>query len=941
MKACLSFNDFIGKFKWDKKIIIVANYTIAAQYMRLANDQGIPCINLECKTIKDLVYGLCKTEAALNDRELKFIGEDVATNLIMDIMNQELAQLRYFTNQAWIDIPTAGEIFHQLSDIRITDAREILKDLGKSHKIRDLSILLDAYEKRLKDESLLDYVDLLSMAITLVKKEDIVNTINIGIFANTNVIGLERQFIEALAGPAIHLIKAPRIEGFELPDTNYSKDPQSYELGNDLSKLYSDESSMIQEPNVGFFRAYGQVNEFKYVVQDILNNEYAFGDVQVIFSNNSYALFLYNDAQSMGLNLSLPGGIPGYHSEIYAFLRDLFTFIRNGYFAENLKPVFHNRLLNLDINKKSNHSLFEDFYNQGIGFGRNRYEKIINHYQTFKESTDETEQCFFVLGEFLGEILTLFPVDIESTVKLNVFIRMIASFMLTYCTKDTINGDNQRECHQIVSALLEFAEFSTIELSLKDAMNQILIILEGQNVKASPESEDAILGTNFFSAGYVIRPYVYVIGLDASRFPIKANESPVLLDTERQSMGMDFGLSARAESHSIYGLLESLSGNTKQLMLGYNYFDTVGIKEKNASSLYNRFLENQGIDRKTIHKSGFIGDPKDILEEKEYYIFATKQKEIQKTITRKRYDLWNQVKPSGAGISSLSASSISMFLDCPRKYFYQYRAKLTPPEVTEYDRTIWLDTLNKGTFIHKVLEDYVSQSIIGEKEKEFKENVFHDVFKKGCEDMLEMVPYLSRTAYEMQRKRFSDDARGSLIQLCDEMHRDGFIPVATELAFGMRGENPVDLILSDGDAVKLRGSIDRVDVLRDGTYRIVDYKTGKFSNMKKKRDQGSDSLIQDYIYAVILEVLYADKSAVVTASRFDFPCDRYAHLVTDITKTTKNELVNKLTGIAVDIKIGKYERCACDPDKYINWETTCGYCDYGTLCQAETCAWEG
>jgi len=941
VKACLSFNDFIGKFKLDKKIIIVPNYTIVAQYMRLANDQGIPCINLECKTIKDFAFGLCRTEAALNDRELRFIGEDVATNLIMDIMSQKLSQLRYFTNQEWIDIPTAGEIFHQLSDIRIMNARETLKNKAYSHKLKDLSILLDAYEKRLKDDSLLDYVDLLSMAISLVKKEDIVNTVNFAIFANTSVVGLERQFIEALAGPEIHLIKAPRIEGFECPDTNYSKDPLNYELGNDLSILYSDESSQIQEPNIDFFRAYGQVNEFKYVVQDILNKGIALGDVHVIFSNHSYALFLYNYAKSLGLNLSLPGGVPGYHSEIYAFLRDLFTFVKNGYFAEDLKPVFHNRSLKLDLTSKSNRSLFQDFYNQGVGFGRSRYEKTINHYQTFKESTDETDQSFFVLGEFIGEILALFPLDIDSTVQLNIFTQRIASFMLKYCTKDNLNGDYQRECHLFVSALLEFAEFSTIELNVEDAMNQILIILEGQSVRASSEFEDAILGTSFFSAGYVTRPYVYVIGLDAARFPIKANESPVLLDAERQSMGMDFDLSTSAESRSIYGLLESLSGNIKQLMLGYNYFDTVGIKEKNASSLYNRFLENQGMDKKTIHKSGFIGDPKDILEEKEYYIFATKQKEIQKTITRKRYDLWNQVKPSGSGISSLSASSISIFLDCPRKYFYQYRAKLTPPEETEYDRTIWLDPMNKGTFIHKVLEDYVGEIIIGDKEKEFKENAFHDVFKKDCEDMLEMVPYLSRTAYEMQRKRFREDARGSLIQLCEEMHRDGFLPVATELVFGMRGENPVNLKLSDGDAVKLRGSIDRVDTLKDGTYRIVDYKTGKFSNMKKKRDQGSDTLIQDYIYAVILEDLYADKSAVVTSSRFDFPCDRHAHLNTDITKMTKIEAVNKLTGIAVDIKIGKYERCVCDSDKYINWEITCGYCDYGTLCQAETCAWEG
>lgn len=943
MKSALTFNQFVKDNPFEKKILIVPNYSVSEQYIRQANDQEIPCINLECKTIYDLAFGICQVETALDGEELKLINQDVATNLMMDIMQNQLNQLRYFVNPEWIDIPTASELIRQIDEIRIMDAQDVLKTKADSPKLMDLTIILEAYENRLKKDTLVDYVRLLKMAINLVKNEAGFKNSKFGIFANTNAIGLELVLITAFAGADIEIIQTPRIEGIDRPETFYSRVPESFEEGNDLARIYGVESQPIQQPAVDFFRSYGQVNEFKYVAQDILEKGYAFGDVQVVFTHYSYALLLHNYAQSIGINLSLPGGIPGYHSEIYAFIRDLFTFVRNGYFEEDLKSVLHNRSLKLATNKKSNRRLFEDFKIEGVGFGRSRYQKVIEKYKTFQDSDDETELDYFVFGEFLSKLLSLFPDDLSKTVKLKGFILGIAFFLSDYCTKDNLKGNYQRECQQAVTALIEFAEFSTIEMSAGSAMDQIQVLIEALSVQSSREAEDAILCTSFSTAGVITRPYVYVIGLDADRFPLKANESPVLLDQERQNLGLTFGMSTSVEKNSIYRLLESLAGKIKRVVFGYNYFDTVGIKEKNASSFYNRLLEIQLIDKKTLEKSGFIGASKNILEEKEYYLFATKaqsEQPIMGTIKRRTYDLGNQIKSSDQGLSSLSASSIMMFLDCPKQYFYRYRCNLTPPETVEYDRSVWLDHQKKGIFMHKVLEDYVGTVIVGNKEQAFKPTAFADIYQKNCDQMLERVPYLSRTAYEMQRHRCQEDARGSLIQLCDEMSTQHFVPVATELAFGMHQADPVEITLNDGNTLALKGSIDRIDALVDGTYRIVDYKTGKFAPMQKKRELGFDAFIQDYVYAIVLETIYSDKSSEVTESRYDFPCDRHAHLKTEISRTTKIEARDKLDDIVGDIGNGNFERCSGEPDKYVNWETTCGYCNYGTLCQAEACAWE-
>lgn len=953
MEEMLTFNRFIETFKMNKKILIVPNYAIADQAVRMANEAGIPCINLECKTIRDLVVDLCRTDAALQDNELRFIGEEVATNLMMDIMSEKRLELHYFIHEEWIDIPTAREIMRQIMDLRLVKTKENLKAHADTDKIKDLKILFDCYEKRLSESDLLDYSDLLIKAIELLKKEKSLSPVKYGIFANTRAIGLEREFINTLVGTEAYVIKAPFVAGLDCPVTNYTNDPKACVWGNELSRLYGDEPNMINTPTINFFRSYGQINEFKYVLQDIIRRGYPFGAVQVIFTDSSYSLFLYNTAQSMGINLSLPGGVPGYHSEIYAFLRDLFTFVKNGYFAEALKPLFHNRILQLKADNRSNRSRFDHFLSQGIGFGRTRFEKFIQrndrnalqpsklHDDSGAEGEDNGDDA--ILEAFIQALLELFPADLMEPVDVKVFTQQVVLFIECYCTNDNLNGDDQRECQQIAFVLRDFAKLSTTKLSATIVMDQILLILKGLCVKSSPASDNAILATSISTAGYVIRPYVYVIGLDAGRFPVKANESPVLLDAERQKLGLNFDLSAQAESQSIYRLLEALSGDIKQLTLGYNYFDTVGIKEKNASSFYNRLLENQGIEKKDIHKSGFIGDPQIILEAKEYYLYATKVNKVKtkhKISIRTPCNQWNQLKSADEVIDSLSASSLTTFLECPRKYFFQYRAQLTPPEQIDYDRTIWLDPLNKGTFIHKVLEDYVYQGIIGDKERVFKETLFQKLFEKICEKMVEKVPYLSRETYEMQRRHLLTDTRTSLKHLCDDIKKEGFMPVATELSFGMRGKEMVELKLLNGETLKLQGAIDRVDKLSDGTYRIVDYKTGKYANIKKKREQGADALIQDYLYAVVLEDLFKKHSAIVSESRYDFPCDRQKHLVTAITAETKKGLFDQLAIITDKIRTGMYERCKSDPERYRNWETTCSYCNYETLCQAEACAWE-
>ena len=176
------------------------------------------------------------------------------------------------------------------------------------------------------------------------------------------------------------------------------------------------------------------------------------------------------------------------------------------------------------------------------------------------------------------------------------------------------------------------------------------------------------------------------------------------------------------------------------------------------------------------------------------------------------------------------------------------------------------------------------------------------------------------------------------MKLCEDMKLEGFIPVETEWVFGAKNGREVQLKLDEKHAMDFSGSIDRLDLLRDGSYRIVDYKTGKYEKKQKLRTSQRDDLIQDYIYAMVFEQFHEEKK--ISCSSFDFPCDNNFKLETSFGEDEKKKTLLRLKAIFDLILDNQYERCVGNIDKYPDYVKTCEYCDFQILCLAEQAAWE-
>ncbi len=174
----------------------------------------------------------------------------------------------------------------------------------------------------------------------------------------------------------------------------------------------------------------------------------------------------------------------------------------------------------------------------------------------------------------------------------------------------------------------------------------------------------------------------------------------------------------------------------------------------------------------------------------------------------------------------MSASRVEVYHKCPFQYFCKYGLNAKPRKVAE------LDPMQKGTAIHYILENLIAtygSDGLCEMQKDQRDKCVVDMLEAYFSEIL--VPD------EDMGERFNYLYRQLGFVVCEVVDRlvaefsvSEFVPVAFELSIDNDGEVPAyEISLADGGTLKLKGSIDRVDVMTQGeesVVRVVDYKSG-------------------------------------------------------------------------------------------------------------------
>lgn len=196
-----------------------------------------------------------------------------------------------------------------------------------------------------------------------------------------------------------------------------------------------------------------------------------------------------------------------------------------------------------------------------------------------------------------------------------------------------------------------------------------------------------------------------------------------------------------------------------------------------------------------------------------------------------------------------SCSAVEMFLECPFHYFLSKKLKLEQPSLPG----VGMDAAQLGTINHLVMEQTFPAGTIYSSVHEALERA-KEVIPRVLENAPENIGFRVSELWKFEKKRLSE----KLLDSIEAMYKDKKLEmnnqwksIGSEVRFGyssdgIRHAEPL-VIETEFGQLKLRGSIDRLDVRDDGLLRVVDYKTSGKNFKQEFLDAGSH--IQAGVYA--------------------------------------------------------------------------------------------
>lgn len=203
----------------------------------------------------------------------------------------------------------------------------------------------------------------------------------------------------------------------------------------------------------------------------------------------------------------------------------------------------------------------------------------------------------------------------------------------------------------------------------------------------------------------------------------------------------------------------------------------------------------------------------------------------------------------------LSPSQIETYHSCPFKYFCRYGLNARERRPAE------VDVLQYGTLMHYILEQVFSlppeerRSLTEEK---LEGLISQHIDRYAQENLGGMDLLTSRQKYRL--RRMGQSAKKLVQHLERELDQSRFVPEHMEWRLG-RDAPPLRVETGDGDVITVGGTVDRIDIFREGNgknyVRVLDYKTG-----------GKNFKLGDVLYGLNMQMLVYLAALVQSGNRF-------------------------------------------------------------------------
>ncbi len=410
--------------------------------------------------------------------------------------------------------------------------------------------------------------------------------------------------------------------------------------------------------------------------------------------------------------------------------------------------------------------------------------------------------------------------------------------------EDMVLAAEYEQLWQILCSALEqcAALLGNTPMDWEEFSRLFKLVLSQYQVGAIPVSLDRVTAGEMPRLAHKHCKVVYILGADDSQIPA-AVPSPGLLGDEDRILLASLGLeSAPRLTDKLWReltiLYETCALPAEKLIVSYPGTGAAG-EERRPSLLVKKlrtlFPALPLLDERSMGDGFRYTSPRPALETagrdpavaralKALPSYAPLVERMERASALERGSLTRPTVEALYGKRvPMSASRMDKYKSCHFSYFMQYGLKAKPRKAAGFQAPEY------GTFVHYVLEHILQQR--QGKELPTRQQVAEVIGRYVKEELGGLAGETPRFRYLFRRLERSVYA--VVENVCQELSRSDFEPIAFELGFGGKeGSLPPVELEADGVTVSVSGFVDRVDGWeKDGRLylRVVDYKTGRKS----------------------------------------------------------------------------------------------------------------
>ena len=510
------------------------------------------------------------------------------------------------------------------------------------------------------------------------------------------------------------------------------------------------------------------------------------------------------------------------------------------------------------------------------GIKQNKWKKEFAYGNNDEKQKAETTRMEELRKEIINPLMEL-KKEIDKNRTAENISKLIYQFLIEQKVEDKVNLkieelnklgqiDLINEYISSIQTVIELLDeivlvFKQDNVSIDKYMQILKVGLKNKNLTKIPGTQDqVIMGDVDRSRSHKVKA-VFVIGINNGIFPSINKDEGFLNDEDREILKQDGIELAKGTIENLYednfNIYKTFSTAEEKLYLSYCSSDMQG-KSLRPSMLISK-IKKMYSDIK--EESDVIESKDEILNKKTTYeeliknISKLKENEDIEKIWYYIYNYYNEdvewkekLKQNLKGLEysnipekiekenidrlygntlQTSISKLEQYKRCPFSYFLQYGLKIKEREELK------VKTLNTGTFIHEVVDEFFEeikkeQIEIAQIGQEKLSEIIDKIIDRKLSENKNYI-FTSTAKYRALVARLKKIIKKALKYIIETLVQSRFEVFGTELEFDEKGKyKPIKLTLDNGKKVEITGKIDRIDTAQgeDGKYlRIIDYKS--------------------------------------------------------------------------------------------------------------------